>query len=229
MFLHDNSFAVFPLLKSPTTFLALFSELLLNPLTTLVLVLIWAIPLVSSLGRGGNSFQIPNAYLGEPSVSLEYHCEPRLHRIKTAVLWGFFAALGYMIILLVFKWVVHQTLSDSTLNSQAFKMKFYFGQALVAVAVQVAVSLALYFRIRFLPVYHSMMAAFVAAIIITVGIFLTNILITGKLTWGYTDILFFHVTNAGQIFTLILLGAISICGRWLTKNGANSKVMGGLS
>jgi hypothetical protein len=194
--------------------LGALSLLMQHSLTLLLLVSLWAFPMAAwfSRKRVASDSRSSWAFLnGAPEGPLWLPQAP--FRPSLAVTLGVISGLIFCGLLLLIRIAVRVTLPDVVRNTDEFLWSFFLAQIAIAALLQMGVAALVAGWVQRLGAIHGLFAAFVAGCVMTVGIFVTNLLFGGTLDLACAWTTFIQVVNQGALLALPAAWAVS----WLAE------------
>jgi len=194
---------------------AAITSLLINPLTLLAFMSIWAFPLAAWFWRKRVAATLGSSwvFLGPSPLTL-----PRQHPLRPglALTMGVAGGVISCALLLLLGFVLYSTMTDDE-----YLQWIISGQPLVAAVMQAIVAAVVAGQVRRLGSLHGLFAAFVAGCVITAGA-VANSLYYVRIDLLLLWLLFTSVVNEGALLALLTALVASVLAGWLRQVTASN-------
>ena len=189
-------------------FVTAISYVLVQPLTLLPLIVLWAFPLSACLLRERTSAEAGWAFLDSPSLpsapSAKTACRPGL-----AVAAGLVVGLAFCVLVLAARLWLHAEVPEATRDTNRYKFVFFGTQVAVAALMQAGVAAVVAGRVRRIGSLHGLCAAFVAGCTMTAGLLGLNLLFGGTASLAFVWMVFKFVVSGGALLALPVALAVA--------------------
>lgn len=213
--------AIIPLLLSSFNgILGAIWIVVVNPLTSLALLSLWAFPLATWFWRGrvalasGSSWVFLDSASEHPTIPHQLPLRPGF-----ALLVGLAGGAAFCGLLLVIRILLRLEFPEVTKNSEQFRLMFFIGQVTLAALMQVGVAAIVASRLRRFGALHGLLAAFIGGSVMTIGVLLLNLLFGGTIDGGFAWYTFSQVVNGGALLALPVALCVSVLAGWVRRSG----------
>jgi hypothetical protein len=202
------------LLSLPSVIFLVVSE----PLTLPVLIVLWAFPLAACLRRNraaspsmsGWAFLDPPPQ--RPALPRRVPCRSGL-----AVKAGLIGGVVFCVLLLVVRVLWQLGVPEATREADEVKLAFFFGQVALATLMQAGVAAVVAGWVRRLGGIHGLFAAFIAGLVMSVGILGLNLLFGGTIDLGFAWTVFHMALTGGALLALPSMLGASVLEGWVRR------------
>jgi Zn-dependent protease with chaperone function len=216
----------FSLLPPAIVLTTLFAEALLQPITLLIVIGLWAFPLAiwfwrdQVIASAGLSWAFMDVSPRQVTLPRQNHLRPGL-----ALIVGLIGGLTFCAILLIVRIGLHLSMLSEAINvNDGLLLVFYFGQVILAVLLQACVAGIVTGLVGKLRSLHGLFAAFVAGCVMTSGLLVLNLLFGGRIDPMITWQTFCFVVNGGAFLALLIAMGVSLLAGWISQPGRQAEL-----